>query len=82
MLSGFVGAVARKALFHALESEKDYVSPVASGEVLLNSRAVPIETGRMFASATLRELATLDERDVERRFGKFEGDRSDAGDHR
>ena len=64
-------AVARKALFYALEAEEHYVSPVAAGEALLNSRGAAVDTAALFAELTLEEAAALDEREVERRFGKI-----------
>jgi hypothetical protein len=75
------GAIARKALFFALEADDLYASPVKNREVLANSRGVPIDTARMFRDHDLADLARLDERDVERLFrADGLGDRDAAED--
>jgi len=56
-------------LFYRVEAPHEYASPVASREVIVNSRGVAIDCARAFASATLRELASLNERELELRYG-------------
>ena len=62
-------ALAKKALFYRVEAIDEYASPVASKECLVNSRGVAIDCARAFASATLCELASLNERELELRYG-------------
>ena len=61
-------ALAKKALFYRVEAIDEYASPVASKECLVNSRGVAIDCARAFASATLCELASLNERELELRY--------------
>ena len=61
-------AIARKALFYRVEAPDEYASPVASKEFIVNSRGVAIDCARAFASATLCELASLNERELELRY--------------
>ena len=61
-------AIARKALFYRVEAIDEYASPVASKECIVNSRGVAIDCARAFASATLCELAALDERELDLRY--------------
>ena len=51
-----------------MEAIDEYASPVASKECLVNSRGVAIDCARAFSSATLCELAALDERELELRY--------------
>ena len=51
-----------------MEAIDEYASPVASKECLVNSRGVAIDCARAFASATLCELAALNERELEARY--------------
>ena len=61
-------ALAKKALFYRVEAIDEYASPVASKECIVNSRGVAIDCARAFASATLCELAALNERELEARY--------------
>ena len=61
-------AIARKALFYRVEAADEYASPVASKEIIVNSRGVAIDCGRAFAAETLAGLAALDERELEARY--------------
>jgi hypothetical protein len=61
-------AIARKALFYRVEAADEYASPVATKEVIVNSRGVAIDCGRAFAEETLAGLAALDERQLEARY--------------
>ena len=61
-------AVAKKALFYALEADDRYASPVDGAELLVNSRGVPVDTAALFRTTRLDEAAAMTEAEIASRF--------------